>query len=46
MYEYGWGITEDLEKATFWYNKAAEQGDNDAIEALKRLANIANQDVY
>ena len=38
-YEEGNGVTQDLTKAERWYRKAAQQGDELAIEALKRLQN-------
>jgi TPR repeat protein len=37
-YEKGLGVKEvDIEKAKYWYEEAAKQGDADAIESLKRL---------
>lgn len=37
-YEKGIGVKEiDIEKAKYWYGKAADQGNEDAIESLKRL---------
>jgi TPR repeat protein len=30
MYEGGKGITEDIDKAIYWYEKSAEQGDQSA----------------
>ena len=36
-YEYGSGVSENLEKAVSWYLKSAEQGDPNAKDALKRL---------
>ena len=38
-YEQGRGVEQDLEQAIHWYTLAAEQGDEDAIEALERLKN-------
>lgn len=37
-YEKGIGVNEvDIEKAKYWYRKAAEQGDEEAIASLERL---------
>ena len=36
-YEYGAGVSKDLEEAVKWYRKSAEQGDEDAKKALRRL---------
>ena len=36
-YEYGYGIEKDFEKAVKWYRLAAEQGNDKAIEALKKM---------
>ena len=36
-YETGEGVSKDLTEARRWYQKAADQGDEDAKEALKRL---------
>jgi len=36
-YEQGKGVKKNAEKAVTWYRKAAEQGYEPAIEALKRL---------
>jgi TPR repeat protein len=37
MYEHGYGVAKDLEKAIYWYCKAAALGDDDAKKDLKRL---------
>lgn len=37
MYYYGKGVTEDKQKALFWFNRAALNGHEKAIEALNRL---------
>ena len=37
MYMEGCGVAKDDSEAVKWYRKAAEQGDEDAKEALKRL---------
>ena len=37
FYESGTGFEKDLEKAKYWYNKAADQGYYQAIEALRKL---------
>ncbi len=36
-YRDGDGVEQDLKKALVWYKKAAEQGNEKAIEALERL---------
>ena len=36
-YANGEGVAEDDEEAVKWYRKAAEQGQADAIETLKKL---------
>lgn len=36
-YEFGLGVAENEIIAAEWYRKAAKQGDNDAVQALKRL---------
>lgn len=36
-YENGDGVSKDIAEARTWYQKAAEQVDEDAKEALKRL---------
>ena len=38
MYEFGKGVAKDLEQAEFWFQKAADQGDEDGIEGLARVA--------
>ena len=35
MYDNGQGVQQDYKEAVKWYRKAAEQGHNGAIEALK-----------
>lgn len=37
MYEEGHGVRKNKRKAIYWYTKAAEQGEEWALEALKRL---------
>lgn len=37
MYEYGKGVAKDKTEAAKWYRKAAEQGDENAQKALRRL---------
>jgi len=37
MYEQGEGVDENIEAAKLWYKKAADQGDRDAVAALRRL---------
>ena len=38
LYEYGFGgIAKDIEKAKYWYQLAADQGNQEAIESLKRI---------
>ncbi len=37
LYEHGWGIQQDLEKARIWYEKAIEKGDIIATHNLGRL---------
>ncbi|WP_456086387.1 tetratricopeptide repeat protein [Parabacteroides sp.] len=37
MYEKGNGVSKDIEKAKYWYQKAAEQGDEIATKRLKML---------
>ena len=39
MYEEGSGVDKDISQAIHWYTKAAEQGDEEAKEALERLKN-------
>lgn len=38
-YEQGDGVSTDLEKAKYWYQQAANQGDGYAIQALAQLCN-------
>ena len=37
MYAEGKGVTKDTVKAVEWYQKAAAQGDKDALQRLKVL---------
>ena len=37
MYENGTGVAQSDEKAVEWYQKAADQGFEDAMEAFNRL---------
>jgi TPR repeat protein len=37
MFHQGVGVATDLVRATFWYQKAADQGNEEAIETLKDL---------
>jgi len=37
MYDEGKGVEKDEKEAVKWYRKAAEQGDDDAKAALKKL---------
>jgi TPR repeat protein len=37
MYEKGYGVKQSDREAVKWYRKGAEQGDETAIEKLKRL---------
>ena len=39
MYEQGRGVTQDAQETVRWFKKAAEQGQADAIKALRRLGN-------
>ena len=36
-YENGKGVPKDMKKAVYWYREAAEQGDAEAKDALRRL---------
>lgn len=36
-YENGWGVQRNVIQMSRWYKKAAAQGEENAIEALKRL---------
>ena len=36
-YQEGYGVSQDLERAIYWYSKSAEQGNTCAQEALVRL---------
>ncbi|MBQ6003021.1 MAG: SEL1-like repeat protein, partial [Synergistaceae bacterium] len=36
-YRFGLGVSVDLEKARYWYQQAANQGDQDARDALNDL---------
>jgi TPR repeat protein len=36
-YDKGWGVDSDIETAKEWYQKAADNGDEDAKAALSRL---------
>ncbi|MDE6568369.1 MAG: hypothetical protein K2K70_11640 [Lachnospiraceae bacterium] len=38
-YENGWGVPRNYIQMSHWYKKAAAQGEENAIEALKRLQN-------
>ena len=38
-YETGTGVPQDETEAVKWYRRAAEQGDEDAKQKLKRLGN-------
>jgi TPR repeat protein len=42
MYYYGEGVTEDKQKALFWFNRAALNGHEKAIEALNRLKHASS----
>ncbi|MBQ7733902.1 MAG: SEL1-like repeat protein [Synergistaceae bacterium] len=37
MYYFGRGVAKNYSEAVKWFRKAAEQGDTDAQNALKRL---------
>jgi TPR repeat protein len=37
LYEYGRGVKQDYSQARAWYQKAADQGNERAKDALKRL---------
>ena len=37
LYYYGYGVSQDHQKAKEWYQKAADNGDSDAKEALKKF---------
>ena len=39
FYEKGYGVSKDLTKAIEWYTKAANQGNKEAQDAIKRLIN-------
>lgn len=39
MYENGYGIIQDYSRASYWYTKAAEQGNKEAKESLKQYNN-------
>lgn len=43
MYENGDGVDVNLDEACRWYKMAANQGDEDAAEALKRIQTNPNQ---
>ena len=36
-YREGYGVSQDLEQAIYWYSKSAEQGNTCAQEALDEL---------
>ncbi|MBR4195214.1 MAG: sel1 repeat family protein [Synergistaceae bacterium] len=36
-YRYGYGVSKDLQKARYWYQQAANQGDRDARQQLDNL---------
>ena len=38
MYGTGQGVTQDYNQAVYWYNKAADQGNQKAIAALNKLS--------
>ena len=40
MYRFGEGVDRNLTKAVYWYGKAAEKGNVDALNSLTELANI------
>jgi TPR repeat protein len=42
IYENGIYVVKDIKKARYWYKLAAEQGDEDAVKALKRLDSTGN----
>ena len=46
MYAEGLGVYQDINQAFYWYKKAAEQGDADAIAALKKLSKEKNETLY
>jgi uncharacterized protein len=37
LYFRGWGVAPDRAEAIRWFRKAAENGDKEAIEGLKKL---------
>ena len=37
VYEKGWGVTQDYGKAHKWFQKAADEGNTDAMISLARL---------
>ena len=37
MYENGNGIVKDIDQAIYWYEKSAEQGNQDAQNKLEKL---------
>jgi TPR repeat protein len=42
MYEAGWGLPPDYEKALYWYRKAAELGDEKAPQKVAELERYLN----
>ena len=42
MYENGEGIIKDIDKAIYWYEKSAKQGDQDAQAKLEKLLKNKN----
>lgn len=40
MYENGWGVTQDLEKATALFKRGANQGHLESVNGLRRLKNV------
>jgi TPR repeat protein len=41
-YEKGYGTSIDMDKAIYWYEKAARQGYREAIDALQRIRKADN----
>jgi TPR repeat protein len=37
MYEYGEGVTKDIDKALYWYEKSAKQGNQGAQKSILKF---------
>jgi TPR repeat protein len=40
LYNNGEGVTKDLAVAAYWYDKAAKQGDTEAVKTLAKLLEL------